>query len=166
MCVHQWAISPASDEHYPGLHQAVDAVARERSYLAITQAPTWEQSVAFYRNLATADFPHFVALQGDEVVGWVDISPQFGDTRAHIGALGIGLVPSARHKGLGTRMMKAAIEKAWSKGLTRIELTVRTDNLNAKALYERMGFEVEGTMKRGILINGKYFDLHLMALLR
>lgn len=144
----------------------VDTVARERMYLSFTQAPAWEQSLAFYRHLWNADFPHFVALHGKEVIGWVDVSPQFGNTRAHIGALGIGLVSDARHKGLGSRLMNAAIEKAWSKGLTRIELTVRSDNLKAKALYDRMGFDVEGTMRRGVLIDGEYFDVHVMALLR
>lgn len=161
-----YTISPVNEEHYQGLHQAVDAVARERMYLSFTQAPAWEQSLAFYRNLGNIDFPHFVALQGKDVVGWVDVSPQFGNTRAHIGALGIGLVQDARGKGLGSRLMKAAIEKAWSKGLARIELTVRTDNLKARALYESIGFEVEGTMRRGVLIDEKYIDVHVMALLR
>jgi hypothetical protein len=39
--------------------------------------------------------------------------------------------------------MKLAIETAWAKELTRIELTVRSDNLNAITLYQRFGFQVE-----------------------
>ena len=62
--------------------------------------------------------------------------------------------------------MAAAIEKSWAKGLTRLELTVREDNLNAKALYERFGFEHEGIRRRGSLIAGVYQDVFAMALLR
>ena len=53
-----------------------------------------------------------------------------------------------------------------SKGLSRIELTVRTDNLNAKALYERMGFVTEGLNKQAFRIDGEFYDTHSMALLR
>jgi putative acetyltransferase len=144
----------------------LDTVARERKYLSFTQAPAWEQSVAFYRGLASAGFPHFLAVDGDEVLGWVDVSPQFGDSRFHIGTLGIGLIPRARHQGIGAGLMRVAIEKAWSKDLTRIELTVRSDNIAAKALYERFGFQTEGTLRRGCRIDGEYFDVHIMALLR
>jgi putative acetyltransferase len=62
--------------------------------------------------------------------------------------------------------MQAAIAAAWSRGFTRIELTVRADNTNAKALYERFGFETEGFMRRAFRIDGEYHDSHSMALLR
>lgn len=100
----------ASEAHYRGLHRAAGIVARERKYLAITQAPPWEQSLVFYRSLHALDFPHFVATGDDEVVGWCDVAPLFGETRAHIGTLGIALLPSARRLGLGTRLLQAAID--------------------------------------------------------
>jgi RimJ/RimL family protein N-acetyltransferase len=161
-----YVVSLSEERHYKGLHRVIDVVARERKYLSFTQAPPWEQSAAFYQSLASVDFPHFVALDRDEVVGWIDIAPQFGNSRSHIGTLGIGLLPKARNQGVGTKLLKSAIEKAWAKELTRIELTVRSDNLNAKALYQRFGFQVEGTLRRGSRIDGEYFDVHVMGLLR
>ena len=62
--------------------------------------------------------------------------------------------------------MRAAIAMAWAKGMTRIELTVREDNGNAKALYERLGFEVEGLQRRAFRVDGEYADSYSMALLR
>ena len=161
-----YTISPTDESHFPGLHRAIDVVAREEKYLAFTQAPPLEQSVAFYRSLQNSGAPHFVALDGSEVVGWVDVSPCMGETRAHIGVLGIALLPSARHKGLGAQLMQAAIDRSWAAGLSRIELTVRDDNINARALYERFGFEVEGILRRGNLVAGQYNDVVAMALLR
>jgi RimJ/RimL family protein N-acetyltransferase len=107
-----------------------------------------------------------IALQDDIVVGWCDVLPTHGEARAHAGTLGIALLPRARGRGIGARLMEAATAKAWAKGLTRIELTVRTDNANAKALYERFGFTVEGINRRAFLVDGEFFDTYTMALIR
>ena len=155
------------EHHFESLHKALDTVAREQKYLALTQAPPWEQSLAFYRSVLAAGFPHFVACDGSgKVAGWCDVSPVFGHSRAHIGVLGIALLPEARGRGLGAQLLQAAIGKSWARGLTRIELSVRADNLNAKALYERFGFEHEGLLRRASLVDGNYHDAHAMALLR
>lgn len=161
-----YTIAPADDTHFPGLHRALDQVAREERFLAFTQAPPLAQSIDYYRGLQRAGAPHFVALEGTEVVGWVDVSPLAGESRAHVGTLGMALLPSARHRGLGTRLLQAAIDRSWERGLSRIELTVRTDNDHARALYERFGFATEGVLRRGSLIRGQYHDLLAMALLR
>jgi RimJ/RimL family protein N-acetyltransferase len=43
-------------------------------------------------------------------------------------------------------------------------LRVRTDNQRAILLYERKGFAKEGTIRKEILLDGKYFDHHWMGL--
>jgi len=57
-------IAPASECHYPGLHRAIDTVAREEKYLSFTQAPPLERSIVFYRWLEISSSPHFVVLDG------------------------------------------------------------------------------------------------------
>jgi putative acetyltransferase len=161
-----YSIIPTVESHFPGLYKTIDTVARERRFLAFLQAPPQEQSFAFYRNIVDNDLCQFVALDADTVVGWCDILPVMGESRAHIGVLGIGLLPHVRHRGLGAKLMEAAISRAWAKGFTRIELSVRIDNLNAKALYERFGFEIEGVRRRANLVDGEYRDMYAMALLR
>lgn len=159
-------IVPLAAPHFTQLHAVLDAVAREKRFLAMTQAPPAEETMAFLRQNLENDRPHFVALLDGVVVGWCDVLPVFGQARAHIGTLGIGLLPLARHRGLGRQLMDAAIEKAWRQGLARIELTVRADNPNARALYERMGFQHEGLQRNGFRVDGEYVDSHAMALLR
>ncbi|MBX7228963.1 MAG: GNAT family N-acetyltransferase [Burkholderiaceae bacterium] len=160
-----YSVVPVAEVHLEGLHHALDVVARERRYLAFTQAPALETSLAFYRNIIAGDLCQFVALEGRTVVGWCDILPTHGEARSHVGHLGIGLIPTARHKGLGARLLEATIAKAHTKGLTRIELAVRTDNTNAKALYMRFGFLVEAVQQRSVRIDGEYHDVYAMALL-
>jgi ribosomal protein S18 acetylase RimI-like enzyme len=164
--VMSYSVLPTAEKHFAGLHSALDVVAREKRFLAFLQAPPLEQALAFYRHIVTNDLCQFVALEDEQVVGWCDVLPTYGEARAHVGHLGIGLVPHARHKGLGVKLLEAAITKAYAKGITRIELSVRADNLNAKALYERFGFKVEGVKCRDILVGGQYHDAYAMALLR
>ncbi len=159
------SIVPTAERYFEGLHNALDCVAREKRFLALTQAPPIEEAVAFFRNIVANDYCQFVALQDDEVVGWCDVLSAYDESRAHVGTLGIGLVPGARHLGIGATLMAVAISKARDKGISRIELTVRTDNVNARALYERFGFVVEGTNRRAFLVDGEYFDAYAMALL-
>lgn len=158
-------ILPAEEHHYPSLHQTLDTVAREKKYLALTEAPPYDSTTDFYRHLRATHSPHFVAVENNQVIGWCDIAPTFGQTRAHAGTLGIALHPNARGQGLGPQLLRTAIEAAWLKGLTRIELTVRDDNLPAKALYERFGFQHEGLQRQAMRVDGIYHDVHAMALL-
>jgi len=153
------------EKYFEALRRVLDEVAREKRYLAFTQAPSPEHAYKFYRNILENDLIQYLALLDGEVVGWCDILPGQGEARAHVGFLGIGIVPSARHRGIGTALMRAAIVKAWEKGLLRIELSVRTDNVNAKALYERLGFKVEGVNSRAFRIDGQFYDTYVMALL-
>lgn len=159
-------IIPLAESHFEAVHRVVDEVAREKRFLALTEAPPPEEMFAFLRGVLENDHPHHVALLDAEVVGWCDVLPAFGQARAHVGVVGVGLVARARHHGLGRQLMEASIAKAWAQGLTRIELTVRVDNHNARALYERLGFQHEGIKRRAFLVDGKYYDSHAMALLR
>lgn len=160
------SIVPTAESHFEGLRNAVDIVAREKRYLAYLQAPPREQQIAFLRNIIANDLCQFVALLDDVVVGWCDILPTHGEARAHVGTLGIGLVPEARHVGIGAKLIEAALAKAKEKGLSRIELTVRLDNANAKALYERFGFKLEGVNRNDLFVDGRFYDTYSMALIR
>ena len=160
------SIQPLAETHFHRLHQVLDEVARERRYLAMLQAPPREQTIAFLRDSLANGNPHVVALLDDEVVGWCDVLPVFGEARRHVGTLGIGLVRRARHQGLGAALMRATLAAAWAKGLARIELTVRADNPNARALYERLGFQHEGLQRGAFRVDGVSIDSHAMALLR
>jgi len=158
-------IAQLAERHFEQLRAVLDAVAREQRYLALFEAPPTQDSFAFYRRLL-ADGQCHVALQDAAVVGWCDIQPAFGHARKHIGILGMGLLPAFRHRGIGTALLSAAVAAAWARGLTRIELTVREDNANAKRLYERLGFRSEGLHKQSMLVAGQYHDCYSMALLR
>ena len=160
------SIEPLAARHFSGLREALDAVAREQRFLAFTEAPPPEQASAFYTSVLTNRWCLRVATVEGLVVGWCDVLPTRGQARAHVGSLGMGVVSAARGRGIGSALLRAAVEAAWASGLTRIELSVRADNAKARALYERHGFVTEGLLRRAFRLDGQYFDAVAMALVR
>jgi RimJ/RimL family protein N-acetyltransferase len=159
-------IAPLAESHFAGLYRAFDSISREGRFFVFLQATPEADSFAYYRSALKDGWPYRVALRQGEVLGWCDIAPLRGGACAHAGVLGIGLLPHARGQGLGARLMHATLEAAWARGLSRVELGVRADNLNAIALYQRLGFKVEGTHAKSFCVNGVYADSYTMALVR
>jgi RimJ/RimL family protein N-acetyltransferase len=117
------------------------------------------------KNIADG-LPQFVVLADGQVVGWCDILPNPRKTvQAHCGTLGMGLMPNYRGRGIGRALILRTMDAALALGLTRIDLTVREDNLNAIALYKSVGFETEGQHRRAVRIDGRYENLLSMAFL-
>ena len=159
-------ILPISENYFEGLRQALDTVAREGRYLAFLQAPPPQQAYAFYQSILDNGQCQYIAVTDGEVVGWCDILEHRGEACAHVGTLGIGLIPSARGQGLGPRLLQTALEAGWRRGFTRIELDVRADNHQARCLYRRCGFVEEGLRRNAYFVGGCYYDGYSMALLR
>jgi ribosomal protein S18 acetylase RimI-like enzyme/SAM-dependent methyltransferase len=158
-------VAPITEAHAEGFHACLDAVARERRYLAQTEALPLERIRAFVRENVSNDAVQFVALEGDRVVGWCDIFPGWAQAVAHRGTLGMGVAADHRGRGIGRRLLAACLDKARAKGITRVELEVRADNERAIRLYESMGFEREAVHRNGLRYDGVCFDSIGMCLL-
>lgn len=156
-------ISPIALHHTDSFRACLDTVARERRYLAQIEAPPPEQVRSFIADNIADDAVQFVALDGETVVGWADVLRRWAHAAAHCGVLGMGVLPTYRGKGIGERLLAACIDKSRLKGITRIELEVRADNSRAIALYERMGFVLEGRKRAAMQFEGVYFDALLMS---
>jgi RimJ/RimL family protein N-acetyltransferase len=70
----------------------------------------------------------------------------------------MGLLPPFRGRGNGTALINATLNEAWCQTLVRVELAVHVDNARAIALYKKVGFETEGTLKDAVRIDGRYKD--------
>jgi RimJ/RimL family protein N-acetyltransferase len=158
-------VVPISEEHVEGFRAALDRVAREERYLAFLAAPPLDQVRKFVRENIRSNTVQFVALAEDAVVGWCDVLPKPRPTMRHSGVLGMGVVEGHRGRGIGRALLGTALQAARAKGLTRVELSVRTDNERAKALYEKFGFVVEGVCRKHMRVRGAYHDSYLMAVL-
>lgn len=159
-------IVPVAEEHARSYRACLDSVAREKRYLAQFEALPLERIERFVRENVAKDAIQFMAVDGGRVVGWADIFPSWAHAVAHCGSLGMGVLEEYRGQGIGRRLLEACISKAWSKGITRIELEVRADNERAIGLYESLGFTREALKRQAMRFDGVYFDALLMSLLK
>jgi len=82
------------------------------------------------------------AVQGSKLVGYLICSRY--DQVWHL--MNIAIDPSARRRGLGSRLIGEMLERAGHESSYTLE--VRTSNAPAIALYERFGFREAGTRPR------------------
>ncbi len=80
---------------------------------------------------------------------------------------GLAIHPSFFGKGYGFTMMQEIIELGTSKKLHRIELSTAVTNLKAITLYEKSGFEKEGTLRKYTYLKSenKFVDEVMMSYL-
>jgi ribosomal protein S18 acetylase RimI-like enzyme len=60
----------------------------------------------------------------------------------------VGVVPSARGKGIGAKLVTEAVQRMRDGGEGVITLNVNTNNPHAAALYRRLGFARTGRRAR------------------
>lgn len=102
------------------------------------------------------------AFENEKIVAGLGIFGSDPGTFTRFSAmLGISIQKQWQNTGLGTAMMKFAMEKAKEAGLHRLELSVRTYNPEGIALYEKVGFRRIGTLTDMAFIDGKFVSEYL-----
>jgi RimJ/RimL family protein N-acetyltransferase len=99
----------------------------------------------------------------DKIVGFVGVQRKSG-RMSHVGEVGISVHPNYWNRGFGTRLLKAAVEKAKEEGFLRLELETLASNKAMIRAAEKAGFKIEGIMKMRVNRNGKYEDEVLMGI--
>ena len=149
-----------------GFHAALDAVARESSFLRGNKAPPIEAVSSFVLGNLSTKNPQFVVVAEGRIVGWCDIVRAAGMHEMHLGELGMGIVAEWRGRGLGRRLLVDTVDAADAENFLRIELSVHSDNVRAIKLYHDFGFVEEGRKIRARLKGGVPVDVVMMARLR
>ncbi|MEQ1932040.1 MAG: GNAT family N-acetyltransferase [Parvularculaceae bacterium] len=74
---------------------------------------------------------------------------RFSGRGAHVAELGaLAIDPALQGSGVAARMMEDALARLREEGVTRVELRTDAGNLRGLAFYRKMGFEVEGVLKK------------------
>jgi len=156
-------IRPITIDDAVDFNRLVGVVAREQRYLRFIDTPSMDKTVDFLRDSLGAGNPHLAVVVGGNLVGWCDVCRHSFEIEAHVGTLGIGLLPEHRGKGLGKVLLDVTIAAAERLGFRRIELTAFSDNHRAIALYETRGFVLEGVLRAAARFGDEYRDLVQMA---
>ncbi|GGP19215.1 hypothetical protein GCM10007981_02000 [Thermocladium modestius] len=103
-----------------------------------------------------------VAEVDGRVVGWCDIVPlRINSEVQHVGVLGILVRRGYRGKGLGSSLLRSALEEGRSK-FSKVRLEVFSVNEVAIRLYERAGFNRIGVFPREVRRGSAFFDVIVM----
>jgi ribosomal protein S18 acetylase RimI-like enzyme len=106
----------------------------------------------------------FGAFDGPQLVGIAGLSIGEGKKEAHKGLLRSMYVrPGSRKAGIGRRLVETIIEHARHQ-VELIQLSVVSDNEQARRLYASLGFVEYGIEKNALKQDGRYYDEVLMAM--
>ena len=114
-----------------------------------------------------AGMHRLVADDNGRCVGMITVRQRQNPRLMHCGGIGMMVHRDYWGLGIGSQLMAAILDITdnWLN-LTRVQLEVNTDNPAAIRLYEKFGFEIEGTHKYHAFGNGRWADSYFMARLR
>lgn len=109
----------------------------------------------------------FVFEHEGELAGFYKTT-RFPGRASHVVQLGtLAVAPHFQGRGVAKAMLDDAVQRLRADGVKRIELIVEGDNARGIAFYKRLGFEIEGTLKKFYKRSHQdhYVDDHVMALI-
>lgn len=108
-----------------------------------------------------------VADLDGRIVGQLGLVIEDNPRRKHVASIGMAVHDDFQGQGVGSVILAAAIDLAenWLN-ISRIELTVYTDNEAGIALYKKLGFVEEGIAHQFAFRNGELVDALYMAKVR
>lgn len=121
-------------------------------------APDWEQWDKNHLHDC-----RLVAKSGDKIVGWVALSPV--STRCvynGVAEVSLYIRDSFRGQGIGTTLLKAAIEESQRAGIWTLQSGTFPENAASIALQKACGFRELGIREKVGCMNGKWRDVVLM----
>ena len=163
-------IRTVSAEDAERFYQMSCRLDRETKYMLYEPGEREEKATNLNRLKATLeaaakdeDFMKVAVNERDEIVGYLWAQRERMNRNAHVAYIVIGILKDYRHQGIGTEFFRLLDEWAKEKGLVRLELTVECINVDAVKLYEKCGFQIEGTREKSMKVDGEFVDEYYMA---
>lgn len=158
-------IRPVRPEDGPALYEIVK---HHQVAPMLLQQPSMEyRETDHWLKDHKAGHNRLVAIKDGSIVGSVSLQQHQRPRRVHSGMMGIMVHPNYWRIGVGTALMEAILDLAdnWLN-LLRVDLGVHSNNSRAIQLYQKFGFELEGTKREAVFGEGRFLDEHIMARLQ
>lgn len=125
-----------------------------------------KQEISQYKKSKPTSEKFAIEING-ETAGWIAINQLNAPFFEHKAKIDFCLHPKYRGKGIMTKVIKKVIEYAFKKyKLKRIESWTRTFNKSTIELNKKVGFKLEGILKKNKCKQGKYLDDMVWAIVR
>ena len=135
---------------------------------SLTEPDEFDWTVASKRQDIADSLRHpghlfLVAEVEGEVVGYLEFVNGRRKRTQHSGSFSIFIQDGYREKGIGRALIQVLLDWAVSAPIIeKVTLAVFSNNTRAIAVYQKLGFQVEGHCPRDMKINGEYVDSVLM----
>ena len=141
-------------------------VGAENIYITLEDYPIHPANEARYIKALLRSGSYLAVAEHDkQIVGYCRLERHLAPKRKHTAEIAMAVFKNYRNTGVGAALTKAGIEWAKGAGLHKLHLAVFATNRAAIALYDKLGFIVEGRRKDQIRIDGKFTDEILMGLI-
>ena len=158
------AITENDSQQFLELCQSLD---RQTQFMMLEpgeRTTTVEEQCQRIRNiLASENQMIFVVEDGTRLVGYLGAFGGGYLRNRHSAYIVTGILQEYAGRGLGKQLFRALDTWATQHKLHRLELTVMCHNERAVHLYQKMGFEIEGTKRDSLQVDGRYIDEYYMA---
>ena len=161
-----YAVRPARPPDARPLAQLFDAVRSEGRYLVTPPGVRSQSHEAYFIRevIGSGESLVLVAEADGAVVGNVMVLPEQSRVQDHVGTLSVAVAADWRDAGIGSELVRAALDWSARRGLGKVQLSVFPDNSRAIAVYEHAGFVREGVRRRQFRTSdGGFRDELLMA---
>lgn len=112
----------------------------------------WDRTAFANELRRKVDRLYLVIRHNDQLMGFIGASFNDRAKTAHI--TNVAILPEYQNQGIGSFLIEAIVRKAQFIEYKKVTLEVRKSNINAQALYLKIGFENVGLKK------GYYFGDH------
>jgi RimJ/RimL family protein N-acetyltransferase len=164
---HPIVIRPAKMFDAQAMSEYMAALIAERlDTISVRNCPTVEEEREWVLRSGISDrMLILLAVDGEEVIGILDLSAGDRSDNRHAGRFGMSIAKHRRGRGIGRKLLTAAIAatREWP-GFCRIELECVGWNEPGIRLYESLGFKLEARKAKAVNLRGRPEDMLLMAL--
>jgi RimJ/RimL family protein N-acetyltransferase len=146
-----------------------DLETRDFVTYAVPRGQTYEEALAFYQENGKDNLKQYYwAIEHRETGaymgfgGWVEI-----DWVHSVATVAIALSKEFWNKGYGTEAMQLIVDHIFSRmSLNKVKLTTFGFNKRAQKSFAKVGFVVEGNLRRQLFRFGTFHDIIAMGMLR
>jgi L-amino acid N-acyltransferase YncA len=148
-------IVPLHETHWPAVRHIYEAGIATRNATFEEGAPDWETW-----NTAHLDEHRFVAIDGDDLLGWVAASP-VSDRCCYSGVIehSVYVDPDHQGEGVARALLTHFVASTEAAGIWTIQSGVFPENLASLAVHARVGFRVVGIRSRIGKLDGIWRDV-------
>lgn len=137
-------IRAARDADWPGIWAIVAEVLAEGD--AYTYDPDMTEDEARAKWLGPAPWSTTVAVDSGRVLGAATYGPNQAGPGSHVCNANFIVAREARGQGAGTALVEDALARTHADGYVGMQFNAVVETNPAVALYERLGFDVIGTV--------------------